>query len=227
MSGSKTGMPVTGVKWRSKVSARDEEESLLQLLELEVGLQQVLVEIVLRLTHLLGVVAVVPGGDADPCALLVGDGLHVRHLLAHAGHGRLPHRLEELHGALRASWPWNPRAASARGSRSRAAWPVRREEPRISVMSFLLSWASPLSPRLTNIFHAFSRRSRLSAVGEEGLDARPRVDDDPLALLLLRLSQQRPAPNGRTGTGRRGRPRPRERASAPTRRRVGSARTWS
>ncbi len=45
--------------------ARDPEHRLAQALELQVGLHLVLVEVVLRLAHLLGVVAVVPRLDAD------------------------------------------------------------------------------------------------------------------------------------------------------------------
>ncbi|MNQ62929.1 hypothetical protein D3C85_772930 [compost metagenome] len=62
-------------------------------MQFEVGLQLVLIEVVLGLADLLGEVEVVPGLD-----VVAGDRLHVGDLLGHAGLGRGPDALHQLHG---------------------------------------------------------------------------------------------------------------------------------
>uniref|UniRef100_A0A0N5A0Y1 NAD-specific glutamate dehydrogenase n=1 Tax=Parastrongyloides trichosuri TaxID=131310 RepID=A0A0N5A0Y1_PARTI len=60
--------------------------------QFEVGLQLVLIEVVLRLTHLLGVVEIVPRLD-----VVTGDRLHVGDFLGDAGLGRGPDALHQVH----------------------------------------------------------------------------------------------------------------------------------
>ena len=72
------------------------EHPLTQMLQLQVGLDLALVEVVPRLADFLGVEAVVPGLYAVCRSLGVGDGLHVGHLLVDPVHGTLPDRLHQL-----------------------------------------------------------------------------------------------------------------------------------
>ncbi len=74
--------------------------ALPQPVHLHVRLDGVLIEVVARLAHLLGVVAVVPGLDGEACAVFVCERLHVGDLFAHPGHRRRPHLLHQLHGGL-------------------------------------------------------------------------------------------------------------------------------
>jgi len=74
---------------------------LAHLLQLQVRFHLVLVEVVFGQAHFLKVVAVVPRLDGDPGALGVGDLLHHRHFLMHAGHGRLPDAQHQVHRLVR------------------------------------------------------------------------------------------------------------------------------
>src|SRR5690606_36739769 len=78
----------------------DPEHRVPQPVELEVRLDLVLVQVVLRLPDLLGVIEVVPRLDRDLGPLGTGVRLHVGDLLTDAGDGRRPHRLEQLERAL-------------------------------------------------------------------------------------------------------------------------------
>ena len=79
----------------------DEKHRLAQPVELQVRLDLVRVQVVLRPPDFFRIVAVVPGLDGDPRAFLVGDRLHVGDLLAHAGHGGGPNGLHQLQGLRR------------------------------------------------------------------------------------------------------------------------------
>ncbi len=76
------------------------EHGAADVVELQVRLHLVHVDVVLRLAHLLGVVAIVPRRDLDAGMLLVGDGLHVGHLLVHARDRRRPHPQHQAHGRV-------------------------------------------------------------------------------------------------------------------------------
>ena len=71
-----------------------------KLFELQVGRHVVQVEVVPGGAHLLGIVAIVPGGDRDALALLVGDDLHLGHLFPDPGDGRGPDAHHQRHGGL-------------------------------------------------------------------------------------------------------------------------------
>ena len=71
-----------------------------QLVHLQIRLHRVEIEVVAGGPHLLGIVAVVPGGDLDAGALLVGDRLHLGDLLADAGDGRGPDAQHQRHRRL-------------------------------------------------------------------------------------------------------------------------------
>ncbi len=186
------GHALDGREAEAEELARHPEHPLPQLVELQVGLHRVLVEVVLRLADLLGVVAIVPRGDPDPGALLVGDRLHVGDLLVDAGHRRRPDRLQERHGP-------------GRGLRHRVLEPpvgvglvAEQLRPlgaqgqdlgddgvvvlRVAVVATVHEGTPGLLPQVAP-----------ARVGQEGLDARPRVEDCPLPLL----------PAGLGGGGRR------------------------
>ena len=74
----------------------DEELRLQHLVELEVGLELVLVEIEARLADLLGVVAPVPALQLEPAALGVDQRLHVGAFLEGALARRLPDALDQV-----------------------------------------------------------------------------------------------------------------------------------
>src|SRR5690606_17948644 len=68
------------------------------LLQLQVLLDFVGVEVVLRFSNLFGVVAVVPGLDGDVGAFLLSNGLHVGDFFADARDGGRPNLHQQFHG---------------------------------------------------------------------------------------------------------------------------------
>ncbi len=192
------------------------EHALAQLLELQVGLHLVLVEVVLRLAHLLGVVAVVPGRDLDPGALLVGDRLHVGDLFVDARHRRRPDRLHQLHGPLGASamafsrrqWAWVGVAEQpgALGAQLQDLGDDRVVVVGVAVVAAAVVGAPDLLPQVAPV-----------GVGQERLHAGAGVEDRPLAVsapgtrrrLLRRRAESRAGRRGRTPCPGRGRSRPR------------------
>ena len=117
----------TGVELRSRrARPATQNIALAQLLELQVGLDLVLVEVVLRLAHLLGVVAVVPRLDRDlrrpPCRRSPACRRPPRARARRPASTPPP----SAPSRARASSPSCPRRASARASRSRAASRARR-----------------------------------------------------------------------------------------------------
>ena len=81
--------------------ARREEHGLADVVQLEVGLELVEIEVVLGLAQLLGVVAVVPGGELVAAVLGVHQLLHRRHVHLHLGDGGGDRLGQEVHGVLR------------------------------------------------------------------------------------------------------------------------------
>ena len=77
------------------------EHALSQLVELKVGFHLFVIEVVLRLAHLLGVVAEIPGFDRLVGTFARGHRLDVGDLLARAPHGWRPDRLQKRHGRVR------------------------------------------------------------------------------------------------------------------------------
>ena len=73
-----------------------EEHAVAESVELEIGRDLGLVEVILRLADLLGVIAVVPRSDLDAGGVGVGEGLHVGDFLANPGDCRLPDGLHQF-----------------------------------------------------------------------------------------------------------------------------------
>ena len=166
--------------------ARHVEHALPKLLELQIGFQFVGVEVVLRLADFLRVVAIVPGLDADPGALRVGEFLHVGDLFANPQHGRLPHGFHEFHGPFRRSChrvletPVRvcrvAQQASPLGAQLQDLADQRVVISRVAVVAAVDESAPDFLAQLT-----------ARGVGEEGFDRRARVGHDPLALLPAAL----------------------------------------
>ncbi len=81
--------------------ARNPEDPLAQLFELEVRLYFILIEIVFRFAHSLHVIAIVPRFDLDTSAFFISEGLHVGDFLMHTRDRRLPNGQHQFHRALR------------------------------------------------------------------------------------------------------------------------------
>ena len=177
---------IGGLELETKELAGREEHRLAEVVELQVGGDLALVEVVLRPADLLGVEAVVPRGDSDPCPLCIGDGLHVSHLLADSCHGGLPDRLHQLHGTFgrlghRVFQP--PVGVGWVAEQVAAAGPQREDRGDRGVIVGRAAARAPIDE------HPPDPLPRVAAlgIGQEGLDARPRVGDGPVALLTTRL----------------------------------------
>jgi hypothetical protein len=180
------GDAVDGAEAEAEELARHPEHPRAQLLELQVRLDLVLVEVVLRLADLLRVVAVVPGLDLDLRTLLVRHRLHVGDLLADAGDGGLPHRLHQLHRPLRRAGHRvlePPVGVSLEAEEFRPLGPQLEDlgDDRVVVLGVAVVAAAVVgAPDLL-------AQVAPVRVGEERLHAGPRVEDGPLALLAALL----------------------------------------
>ena len=130
------------------------------VVELEVRLDLRFVEIVFRLAHLLGEIEVVPGLDRDrraprgrrsPASRRLRTSRGRRPRATRAGETSAPFvGSAAIVSAMRqCAWLGNP-SSLARSARSLT----------MAVIVTLVSFASPLSPRLLNFLHTISRRSR-------------------------------------------------------------------
>ena len=174
------------LKLQSEQLAGREEHRLAEVVELQVGCDLALVEVVLRPADFFSVEAVVPRGDLDPCPFRIGDGLHVGHLLADSRHGGLPDRLHQFHGTFgrlghRVFQP--PVGVGRVAEQLGAAGPQREDRGDSAVV------VGGTAARAAIDEHPPDPLSRVAALGmgEEGLDARPRVGDGPAALLATGL----------------------------------------
>ena len=172
--------------------ARYPERSLPQLVQLEVRLDCVLVEVVLRLADLLRVVAVVPGRDLHARALRVRDRLHVRDLFADPRHRRRPDLFQEgdrpvgrsRHGVLEPPVGVGLEAEQLR--------PLRPQGQDLGDQPVVVR-RSAVVPAVHERPPGLLAQVAPPGVGEEGLDARAGVEDRPPPFLPARL-----------GGGRRG-----------------------
>ena len=171
---------------------RHPEHALAQLLQLQVGLHVVLVEVVLRLAHLLRVEAVVPGSDADAGLLPVGDRLHIGDLFVDPRHRRLPHRLHQRHrppGGLGHRVLEPPVRVRGVPEQPRALRPELQDLHDALVVVVLVSVVAPLDEHAPDLLAQVAP----GGVGQEGIDARPRIDDRPLPGLSPRRGRGRRA----------------------------------
>ena len=177
---------VGGLELKAEQLPGREEHRLAEVVELQVGRDLALVEVVLRPPDFFSVEAVVPRGDLDPGPLRIGDGLHVGHLLADSRHGGLPDRLHQLHGTFgrlghRVFQP--PVGVGRMAEQVGAAGPQCQDRGDRAVV------VGGTAARTAIDEHPPDPLPRVAALGirEEGLDARPRVGDRPAALLPARL----------------------------------------
>ena len=150
------------------------------VVQLEVRLELVRVEVVLRLADLLGVVEVVPRLDGDRLAFLGGDRLHVGDLLLDARDRGRPHAHHQLRGLLRIA---GHRVVHApvrvrREAEQLGAIGAQLDDPgddRVGVVGVAVVAAA--LERLPHLLaQVAARRKR-----EERIDGRAGVDDGPLA----------------------------------------------
>ena len=162
-------MSVRWVKVRPQSLFGRVEGALADGLELEIGPQGLVVEIVFGLLQLFGVIPPVPrlelAGDRRPCSSAPGAPRPLS--WPWPGPASRPGR-----GACRrrrASWPCSPRGRSRHASCSRGGWPGSRAGRRSSARTVRLSVALPLAPRLMKAWKSFSRRSRREEYWKKGM----------------------------------------------------------
>jgi hypothetical protein len=136
------------------------------------------------------------GPAARPARLAVGDGLHVGDLLAHARHGGRPHGLHELHGPLgRASHGVREAPVRVRGiAEQLGALGAQREDLADERVVVGRAGVAAVDE------HAPGALAQVApgGVGEERVDRRARVGDQPRARHAARLRV------GRRGLAHRG-----------------------
>ena len=94
-SGWYFGMSVRSEKLEAPELSGHREGALADAVELEVGLEDLVVEVVFGLLQLLGVIPPVPGLERELAAFLVGHGLELRGFLFGHRQGRRPELVEE------------------------------------------------------------------------------------------------------------------------------------
>ncbi len=156
------------------------EHRLADMIELQVGLHLVHIEVVLRLAHHLGVVAIIPGLDREAALFGVDDLLHLGDVGADLRDGRPPHRhfeLQRIVGGLRHRVSEVPvrvgRVAEQLGL-------LGAQLQDLAHHRVVVGHAAIVAARGPHPERLFAQ-APIRRVGEEGLDRRARVGDAVLA----------------------------------------------
>ena len=169
---------------------RHPEHRLAHLFELQILADLGLIEIVFFLAHFLRVIAVVPRFDLDPGTLAVGDRLHVGDFFACAHDRRLPYLHHQGHGLLRCSGHVvveNPVRVTGE-TEELGAFGAQLQD--LGNHRFVVVRARVIAahrPHAPALFAQVAPRG----VGNERLHRRPRIGEEPLALLALRCRSGR------------------------------------
>ena len=156
------------------------EHGIAHRVQLQVGLDFIFIEVVAGLADLLGVVPVVPGLDGDVGAFRVGDRLHVGDFLADPRHGGRPDRLHQLqrplgrlgHRVLQA-----PVGVSLEAEQLRALGAQREDLGDDGIVVVGVALVAAIDEAVEDP----APQVAACRVGQEGLDARARIQHDPLA----------------------------------------------